>query len=96
MADFLWTPGVSSSTEVEPATPRPFSLGTYLLVMFHDRSSRHFLRTLPGGALNADALRVNKKAQEFVRTIDEQQKPVAVICHGPWLLVSAGLVRAAS
>jgi len=48
---------------------------------------------LPGGALNADALRVNKKAQEFVRAIDEQGKPIAVICHGPWLLVSAGLVR---
>ena len=48
---------------------------------------------LPGGALNADALRVHPKAQEFVRRIDEQQKPIAVICHGPWLLVSAGMVR---
>lgn len=48
---------------------------------------------LPGGALNADALRVNKKAQEFVRRIDQSGKPIAVICHGPWLLVSAGLVR---
>jgi protease I len=48
---------------------------------------------LPGGALNADALRVEKKAQEFVRRIDEAGKPIAVICHGPWLLVSAGLVR---
>lgn len=41
---------------------------------------------LPGGALNADALRVNKKAQEFVCAIDEEGKPIAVICHGPWLL----------
>lgn len=48
---------------------------------------------LPGGALNADALRVEKKAQEFARTIDSAGKPVAVICHGPWLLVSSGLVR---
>ncbi len=48
---------------------------------------------LPGGALNADALRVEKKAQEFVRKIDQAGKPLAVICHGPWLLVSAGLVR---
>lgn len=48
---------------------------------------------LPGGALNADALRVEKKAQTFVRTMDQQQKPVAVICHGPWLLVSAGLTK---
>lgn len=48
---------------------------------------------LPGGALNADALRVDKKAQEFVRKIDSSGKPIAVICHGPWLLVSAGLVK---
>ncbi len=48
---------------------------------------------LPGGALNADALRVVKKAQDFVREIDRRKKPIAVICHGPWLLVSAGLVK---
>ncbi len=48
---------------------------------------------LPGGALNADFLRVVPKAQEFVRTIDGRGQPIAVICHGPWLLVSAGLVR---
>lgn len=46
---------------------------------------------LPGGAMNADALRVDKRAQLFVARIDEAQKPIAVICHGPWLLVSAGL-----
>ncbi len=48
---------------------------------------------LPGGAMNADALRVEEKAQQFVRAIDEAGKPIAVICHGPWLLVSAGLVK---
>lgn len=48
---------------------------------------------LPGGALNADALRVLKKAQEFIRGMDQEHKPVAVICHGPWLLVSSGLVQ---
>jgi len=48
---------------------------------------------LPGGALNADALRVDKKAQEMVQGIDRAQKPIAVICHGPWLLVSAGLTK---
>jgi len=48
---------------------------------------------LPGGAMNADALRMEKKAQEFVRAIEEAGKPIAVICHGPWLLVSAGLVK---
>ncbi|MGC2110549.1 MAG: type 1 glutamine amidotransferase domain-containing protein [Candidatus Korobacteraceae bacterium] len=48
---------------------------------------------LPGGAMNADALRMEKKAQEFVQRIDREGKPIAVICHGPWLLISAGLVK---
>lgn len=48
---------------------------------------------IPGGALNADALRMNQQAQSFVRRIDETDRPIAVICHGPWLLVSAGLVN---
>jgi deglycase len=48
---------------------------------------------LPGGALNADALRVVPEAKNFVAMIDRAGKPIAVICHGPWLLVSAGLVR---
>jgi len=48
---------------------------------------------LPGGAMNADALRMEKRAQEFVRDFDRNGKPIAVICHGPWLLISAGLVQ---
>src|SRR5207249_2332272 len=46
---------------------------------------------LPGGVINADAIRIEKKAQQFVQEIDRAGKPIAVICHGPWLLVSAGL-----
>jgi protease I len=46
---------------------------------------------LPGGASNADALRMNESAQAFVKHIDAQRKPIAVICHGPWLLISAGI-----
>lgn len=46
---------------------------------------------LPGGALNADILRMDQRAREFVRRIDQSDKPVAAICHAPWLLVSAGL-----
>ena len=48
---------------------------------------------LPGGALNADHLRVEPKAQEIVRAMDRAGKPIAAICHGPWLLISAGLTR---
>ena len=49
---------------------------------------------LPGGVINADALRIDKKAQQFVQEIDRAGKPVMVICHGPWLLISAGLMKA--
>ena len=47
---------------------------------------------LPGGALNADTLRAVPEAKTFVTAMDQAGKPIAVICHGPWLLVSAGLV----
>ncbi len=48
---------------------------------------------IPGGAMNADALRIVPQAQQFVREMDSAGKPIAVICHGPWLLVSAGLTK---
>jgi protease I len=43
--------------------------------------------------LNADKLRMNEDARLFVREMDRAKKPVAVICHAPWLLISAGLVK---
>ena len=48
---------------------------------------------LPGGALNADQIRVDRKAQQFVRALSADRKPMAAICHAPWLLVSAGLAN---
>jgi protease I len=48
---------------------------------------------LPGGVVNADYIRLNLEAQRFVKGMQQDGKPVAVICHGPWLLVSSGLVR---
>jgi protease I len=48
---------------------------------------------LPGGVINGDALRVEQKAQQFVRDVDRAGKPVMVICHGGWILISAGLVK---
>jgi len=47
---------------------------------------------LPGGTLNADQLRMVEGAQRFVQAMQAAGKPIGVICHGPWLLVSAGLV----
>jgi deglycase len=48
---------------------------------------------LPGGVMNPDHLRMDKRAVEFVKQIFQAGKPVAAICHGPWLLVEAGVVR---
>jgi len=48
---------------------------------------------LPGGVMNPDRLRMNEKAVAFVRAFYEQGKPIAAICHGPWLLAEADIVR---
>jgi protease I len=48
---------------------------------------------LPGGVANPDFLRTDQEAVGFVRAFFEQAKPVAVICHGPWTLVEADVVR---
>ncbi len=48
---------------------------------------------LPGGALNADKLRMETEARQLVQQIDAAGKPIAAICHAPWLLVSAKLVK---
>jgi protease I len=48
---------------------------------------------LPGGAINADQLRMNEQARAFVATMLDSGKPTAVICHAPWVLVSANLVK---
>jgi len=48
---------------------------------------------LPGGALNADVMRTEDKVQQFVRHIDGARKPLVVICHAPWVLVSAGVAK---
>jgi protease I len=47
---------------------------------------------LPGGVVNADHLRMDEASIRFVRGFFEQHKPVAVICHGPWILIEAGVV----
>jgi protease I len=48
---------------------------------------------LPGGVANPDQLRTQPKAVAFVRAFFDAGKPVAVICHGPWTLIDAGVVR---
>jgi protease I len=48
---------------------------------------------LPGGQINPDKLRLEPKAVEFVRAFFQAGKPVGAICHGPWMLIEAGVVR---
>jgi protease I len=48
---------------------------------------------LPGGVANPDFLRSDEDAVRFVRSFVEAKKPVGAICHGPWMLVEAGVVR---
>jgi protease I len=48
---------------------------------------------LPGGVGNPDTLRLDENAVQFVRDFFEQGKPVGAICHAPWLLIEAGVVR---
>jgi protease I len=48
---------------------------------------------LPGGTVNPDQLRMNRDAVEFVKAFVATGKPVAAICHGPWTLVEADVVR---
>ena len=51
---------------------------------------------IPGGQINPDLLRVNEKAVELVKRFYDSGKPLAAICHGPWLLIEAGVVRGAN
>ena len=48
---------------------------------------------LPGGTLNADAVRGDEEVQAFVRAVHDAGRPVAAICHAPWILAQAGLAK---
>lgn len=48
---------------------------------------------IPGGVANPDRLRTDEDAVRFVRSFFEQDKPVGIICHGPWMLVEADVAK---
>ena len=48
---------------------------------------------IPGGVINPDLMRANKDCVQFVSDFYATKKPMAAICHGPWLLIEAGLVK---
>ncbi len=57
------------------------------------RADEYDALLLPGGVMSPDKLRMNAKAVEFVKRFFDDGKPIAVICHGPWTLVEADVVR---
>jgi protease I len=57
------------------------------------RAENYDALVLPGGVANPDRLRTIAKAVSFAREFYDAQKPIAVICHGPWTLIDAGVVR---
>ena len=63
-------------------------------VPLEQANSREFdMLLLPGGVVNPDQLRIIPKAVQFVREFFDAGKPVASICHGPWTLIEADVVR---
>lgn len=48
---------------------------------------------LPGGVMNPDHLRIDKRAVQFIKAFVDARKPIAAICHGPWPLIEAGGVK---
>ena len=56
-------------------------------------ASNYDALVLPGGVANPDQLRLDEDAVRFVRAFFEQDKPVGVICHGPWMLAEADVAR---
>jgi protease I len=61
--------------------------------VFSARPEDYGALLLPGGFVNPDLLRQSQRAREFVRRMEELGRPIATICHGPQVLISAGLVH---
>lgn len=63
-------------------------------IALSDAEADHFdALVIPGGLMNPDELRATPAAVDFVRAFAHARKPIAAICHGPWVLIEAGLVR---
>jgi protease I len=56
------------------------------------KAADYDLLVIPGGTVNADTLRQDTDAQRLVKEFSQAGKPIAAICHGPWLLIDAGVV----
>ncbi|GAA3705060.1 type 1 glutamine amidotransferase domain-containing protein [Zhihengliuella alba] len=75
---------LKSDKEPGPEVPADTTLG-------EAAAAQYDAVVVPGGTLNADQLRVNSNAQMLVKGFAQAGKPVAAICHGPWLLIESDL-----
>ncbi len=73
---------------LDPAEPVPVDLG-----LDGARPDEIDALVLPGGVANPDRLRTDRRAVAFVRAFADAGKPLAAICHAPWLLIEAGVAR---
>ncbi|MFE3762920.1 type 1 glutamine amidotransferase domain-containing protein [Streptomyces sp. NPDC059104] len=91
-----WTPRLVSTEPGEVQAMRHLDkAGTYPVDrVLTGRTDESFdALVLPGGVANPDALRMSRAAVDFTRAFFDAGRPVAAICHAPWLLVEAGVVR---
>ena len=83
----------SSGPSVTPLAACMLLKGREMLPFPPARAEDYDALLLPGGVMNPDRLRMDPRAVQFVRRFFDDGKPIAVICHGPWTLVEAGVVR---
>ena len=57
------------------------------------KSDEYDALVLPGGTVNADTIRGNKEAHSIIKAINDAGKPLAVICHAPWVLINTGIAK---
>jgi len=63
------------------------------VLLAHADAAHYAALVLPGGVINPDKLRMEPAAIDFIKAFDSAGKPIAAICHGPWLLVEAGIAK---
>lgn len=78
----------SVKSDKEPAT-RYTPHTTLAHVAFED----YDILVIPGGTVNADQLRINQDALKIIQYFSDQQKPIAAICHAPWVLINAERIK---
>ena len=84
-----------ASMKTEPISASEKSTRSYRPELTFDQVdvSKYDALVIPGGLKNPDTLRQQERAVQIVRDFDRQGKPIAAICHGPWMLVEADIVK---